>query len=446
MSYSSLIFVFFAIFVVLVFYSIPQKGRVPWLCLSSFAWYSTWKWQWALALFAILITNYVSLRWILSCLPEKRKKALVGLLLANIAVFIFLKIGGPDSWAFGTPYGSSFFMFMIFAYIADLMRAGINTSSEKIENFILMPSFFPLLMGGPIERGRHFFPQLNKSLDFHYENIVDGVLIFTYGFLKKNALARVQNLPTAADVLFYVTANPAMLLAIGLIKTFQAYIDFSSYCDMGRGVAKCFGINLSINFRPILFSKNPNDFWQRWNITLGTWIRDYISFPLMLNWGRTLNQSFILFCSFVVVGLWHGFTLNWLAFGIFNGSMIILFNWTQKKIKIRKWGYLFTIALFIGNGLLQQGEILEVIVHSLTSPVVAQPSFLFLNRSFYGLLAVVFIMDFLQEWKKDVDWYTKFPNIFKVSILVLIMGVFFGTLEFGVPVDVNDSPPVYFKI
>lgn len=454
MIYSSLTFVFFALFILLIFYFIPKRFRIAWLCVASFAWYSTWRWQWAVALFGILIINYISLRWIRSRPPEKKRKSLVSLLLINIVAFIVLKSGKIGPWDFDTPYGTSFFMFMIFAYIVDLLRTGILGPMENAEGFFLMPSFFPLLVGGPIERAKQFFPQLKDGLDFRYDNIVDGILIFAYGFTKKNCLGRALN-SLNWDLQHFAELNPLLWVFVGLFKTFHAYIDFSSYCDMGRGVAKCFGIDLAINFRPIIFSKNPNDFWQRWNITLGTWIRDYISFPMMLNWGRVIDQNVILFCSFVIVGLWHGFTLNWLAFGVFNGLVIILFNWTQRKFKIGKLGYLFTLVIFIGNGLFQQNEVLQAIVTSLkqyhlsTLPMVYELRASTLNKLtpvFFSALVGVFLMDFLQEWKKDVDWYIKIPGYLKISFAVIIVGTFLLAMDIGNLTDVNEPPPVYFKI
>lgn len=454
MIYSSLTFVFFGILILLVFYFLPKRFRIFWLCVASFAWYSTWKWQWAAILFGILAINYIGLCWIRARALETRKRPLTGLLLINIAVFIFLKVGKVGSWQFDTPYGTSFFMFMIFAYIVDLLRAGVTGPIEKAQSFFLMPSFFPLLVGGPIERARHFFPQLKDGLEFRYDNVVDGILIFAYGFTKKNCLGLGLS-SLNWDLQHFAELNPFLFIFVGLLKTFHAYIDFSSYCDMGRGVAKCFGIDLTINFRPIIFSKNPNDFWQRWNITLGTWIRDYISFPMMLNWGRVINHNVILFCSFVVVGLWHGFTLNWLAFGIFNGVMIILFNWTQRKIKIGKLGYLFTFVIFVGNGLFQQSEVLEAIVASVKQFDSAHFPLVYELRTstsskltpvFFSALAGVFIMDILQELKKDVDWYTKIPKYLKVSLVAIIVGTFLLAMDIGKLTDVNEPPPVYFKI
>jgi len=452
MIYSSALFVFFAIFVVGVFHLLSSKWKVPWLVLASFYWYASWEWQWAVVLFSILSVNYAVLWWLANRGNERWRRLGDVLLALDILVFLVLKWGKIGEFEFTTPYGTSFFMFILFAFLIDLKRAGSLSQFTDPGRFLLQGSFFPVLVGGPIERAKTFQPQLHKDLKFRWGDVLGGVILFAYGFIKIALLSSTFLIFKSRSALF-AQDNMLWFVFLGIISTLQAYVDFSSYCDMGRGVARCLGIQLSVNFRPFYYAKNPSDFWQRWNISLGLWIRDYISFPMMLRWGRSVSQSLILFVSFVIVGLWHGLTANWLYFGIFNGFMVISYTWLSRRLRWKGAGYFFSFLIFIGNGLLQQPETLQSLAtacgkftwQSLTW--FSEQQFAFpVSPWFFPVLAGMFLLEGMLEFRPR--WMSHLQKNLGVKIVLaaLLILLFFFALDRNILVEQNHLPPAYFRI
>jgi len=222
---------------------------------------------------------------------------------------------------------------------------------------------------------------------------------------------------------------------------------------MGRGIARCFGIELEINFRSIFYAKNPNDYWLRWNITLGTWIRDYISFPMMLNWGRKINQNILMIFSFILVGLWHGVAWNWLWFGIFNGLMVVGFNWINKKYSFGFIGRLMSWLIIVGNGLLQRSDFYLEIPSVIYYRFHARFGFIRWEQlksnfttSMLIALGVVLIIDLYSEVKHNVYWEKRLNGIAKGFILAVFFVWIFWGLNSNLFIEDVILPPVYFKI
>ena len=438
MIFSQTTFIFFVAAILLVFSFIPQHWRLRWLILASLIWYASWEWSWSLVLLSILAFNYLALRFI----PARRYDLLIAL---NALIFILLKSGGVGRFSFDSPYGSSFYLFIIVAVVFDRWRAQTD-GPISWEKFFLLPSFFPLLVGGPIERSAHFWDQLN-DLKFRYHQLVDGLLIFSWGFLKLHILSAPLVLINKA--FYYEIYNrPYYLLLFGFTGTLQAYIDFSSYTEMGRGVARLFGVKLAVQFRPFYFARNPNDYWQRWNITLGTWIRDYVSFPLMLRFGRQYGQHLIILFSFLLVGLWHGLSWNWLFFGLFNGLMIISFNWVHKKTALRGVGLFFAFLVIVGNGILQRD--FGLMEFRAFAPEIIELEWLKFREAsgviFYGMLFTLLVMELIQEKKRLLDWYLQWPLLFKSLLALALMLLFLWALDADLLTEKVIPLPSYFKI
>jgi len=449
MIYSSVSFIFFALFIILVFSLIPQRHRKSWLLFSSFLWLCSWKIAWALVFFGISSINFSLLKFY----QKKRPLYFFHFIIAlNLTFFSLLKLSPYIFEKFRTPYGSSFFIFMQLGFLIDLWRNDRKLELPSYQDYLLFPLFFPELVGGPIMRGKDFFHQLKENMSFNFQNIIDGPLIFSVGFFKFILLSKSLAALNGAFQNGTVRFSGAYLLLFGFSGTLQAYVDFSSYCDMGRGIARCFGFSLPVNFTPFYFAKNPNDFWQRWNITLGTWIRDYISFPLMLNYGRKLNQSFMLFISFLLVGLWHGLTLNWILFGLFNGLIIVSYNHVSKRNRSPAIGFFFVFFIFIGNGILQRVNALPFLMFVWnSSKLFALPTETplvwgkHLDYFFLFSLGLLFSYDFLVE-KWGMDWPVKLSPRFKILLLVSLSFLFFFILNAGLLQEEVSLPPVYFRI
>lgn len=141
--------------------------------------------------------------------------------------------------------------------------------------------------------------------------------------------------------------------------TFRVYADFSGYTDMGRGIAKLFGIDLSISFRPFIFAKSPTDFWRRWHITLATWFRDYVVLAIAKTKSHSaLRTNLAILISFFLMGAWHGLQFNWLVFGAFHGLAVVV----ERNTKNLGWPmpaflrHFLMLGFFIISGLLHFSE------------------------------------------------------------------------------------------
>lgn len=433
MMYASIPFVFFISLVLLILYYLPKKAKAWWLLISSLVWYFSWNESWPVIFFNITAFNTVSLFY----LKPKNQKLYGTLVFLNVLVFILLKTL-PYFMKFTTPYGTSFFMLIQIGIVIDYWREKTSLESTDILPAFMSPFFFPLLMAGPIERKKSLFSEIKNIPAFKLENLIDGILIFSLGFMKKNLLVD----PYANSE--YISHSLSNFLLQGLLDTFMTYLLFSSYCEMGRGCAKAMGINLTNNFRPFYYSKNPSDFWQRWNISLGTWVRDYVTFPAMFRWGRKISPDIIIAGSFLIMGLWHGIGVNWLIFGLFNGAMIFLYNYSNRKGNFPLLGFFLSVCVWIGNGIFQQFNFWERI----TSPdFFVLPKLNGANLPlFFAVLALLFIFEFFQEKKNKNDFFLEWSLKTKTIIAIFFIAWFAYQLDLNNFYWYQEAPPVYFRI
>lgn len=449
MIYSSVYFIFFAIFVFIIHAFLPDNKRSWWLLMSSLFWLLSWEWSWAVIFFAISALNLFTLKGLVKKNQDNLFAWLVGL---NLLIFMMLKSASLLFPFFKTPYGISFFMFMHLGYIIDVWRNKKNFEVEKNHHYFLFPSFFPELVGGPIMRGKDFFSQVREGVKISSDGFIDGALIFSVGFCKFYFLSKTMGEINSAFLTGATRMSFLYLFLFGLSGTVQAYVDFSSYCDMGRGLARCLGITLPVNFTPFYYARNPNDFWQRWNITLGTWIRDYISFPLMLRFGRKINPNIIMLFSFLLVGLWHGLTLNWILFGFFNGFIIIAYNYLNKKMRVPSLGLIAALFIFVGNGVFQRTNSAKILAHIFSTPALYYfPKSWPLNWGreidsvFLISFALLLVYDFFME-KKGADWPVLLSKKIKITIVMIVIISFFAALNSNYFMEDITLPPAYFRI
>ena len=226
-------------------------------------------------------------------------------------------MGTPDDWFFSKvvlPIGISFHTFQSMSYTIDAYRGTIQTERSFIR-FLTFVSFFPQLVAGPIERASNLLPQLQKTPTITRKNITDGLSLFLVGFFKKVALA--DYLAQYVDVVY---GNPAKFEAAALILAtvafgWQIYFDFSGYTDMARGVALVMGFHLVLNFNNPYTATGLGDFWSRWHISLSTWFKDYLYFPLGGSRHGKLRTYFNMFVTMVVSGIWHRATWTCVIWG-----------------------------------------------------------------------------------------------------------------------------------
>jgi len=219
------------------------------------------------------------------------------------------------------PIGISFYTFEGISYLVDVYRGTLRAERDLLR-YAFFISFFPHLIAGPIVRYGILQPQLLEKHRFDADRVRSGLLLFTLGLAKKvllaDGLARyVDHYLAAPAQLGFVTAWAS---AIGF--GFQIYFDFSAYSDMALGLARIFGIELPWNFDRPYRSATPTEFWRRWHVTLSTWLRDYLYIPLGGNRKGERRRDVNLLATMGLGGLWHGASLNFVAWGLYHGLLL----------------------------------------------------------------------------------------------------------------------------
>lgn len=223
------------------------------------------------------------------------------------------------------PVGISFYTFQALSYTIDIYQKKLPATHDIIEFFAFI-SFFPQLVAGPIERATNLLPQFQKERKFDYAKAVDGLRQMLWGFLKKLVVA--DNCAAVVNEHWndYQTLPGLTLFILGVLFTLQIYCDFSGYSDIAIGCARLFGINLMRNFNVPYFSRSIPEFWRRWHISLTTWFRDYIYFPLggsrCGKW-KTIRNVYIVWG---ISGLWHGANWTFVCWGLFHATLLAVYN------------------------------------------------------------------------------------------------------------------------
>lgn len=247
------------------------------------------------------------------------------------------------------PVGISFYTFHGLSYVIDIFKNRIKAEHDFID-YAVFVSFFPLLVAGPIERATHLLPQIKKERNFDYQKAVNGLKQILWGLFKKIVIA--DQCAQYANAIFddYSNHSGSTLLLGAIFFSFQIYGDFSGYSDIALGTARLFGIELLRNFAFPYFSRDIAEFWRRWHISLSSWFRDYLYFPLGGSRGGTWMKIRNTFLIFLVSGFWHGANWTFIVWGLLNAIYImpsIIFNTNRNHIDIvAKGNYLPSIREF----------------------------------------------------------------------------------------------------
>ncbi len=243
------------------------------------------------------------------------------------------------------PLGISFFTFTQTAYLVDVYRR--ETRNEGFLTYCEFVTIFPHLIAGPIINHKKMMPQFTAAENFviNYENVAKGICLFTMGLFKKVILA--DYLSTWATDAFIkpdlLTFLEAWIGALGY--TFQLYFDFSGYSEMAIGLGLMFNLKLPMNFNSPYQATSMIDFWRRWHMTLGEWVRDYLYIPLGGNRAGELRKMRNLFVAMLLIGLWHGASWTFVFWGALHGVFLVInHQWRRTGIslpKIVNWGLTF---------------------------------------------------------------------------------------------------------
>lgn len=379
MAFTSFYFLVFVAIVIGAYYVTPIKGRWLVLLAASYAFYLISSPKTFVFLLSATVITFLGGWYIgaqnaahksylaahkeslskeekkaLKAKVQKKKRRMVALILiCNFGVLAFLKyfkvylelladkLGGiaPDLGVL-IPLGISFYTFQAAAYIIDLYRNKIE-ADRNILKFALFMSFFPQIIQGPIARYDHLAGQLYEGHAFSYTNLAHGMQLVLWGFLKKLVIAdRVAILVNQVFEHYEGYSGVIVLVAL-LFYTIQIYADFSGGIDIARGVAQMMGIEMGHNFMRPYFSDSISEFWRRWHMSLSFWCRDYIFYSISLSkffgkMGKRLRSVFgdrigklfpvlvAQMATFLTIGLWHGAEFKYIAYGLYNGGIIIL--------------------------------------------------------------------------------------------------------------------------
>lgn len=335
MAFNSLYFALFSTVVFLVYWITPVKKKWKILLCANIFFYACSSFKSVLVLFVVSVFSYYAGKQI----EEKQNKKsylLIGItgLLFILYVFKYLNFSlslvemllkiSISKLELLLPLGISFYTFNSISYLVDIYNG------EKAENnylfYLTYISFFPAITSGPLVRYNDLINQIRQEKIFKYEEGKRGVILFAWGLFKKIVIA--DNISFYIDPVFAnITVYKGFVLILTIVLyCIQIYADFSGYSDMAIGLARLLGITLPDNFKQPYFSTSIKEFWSRWHISLSNWLRDYIYIPLGGNKKGTTRMYINILIVFLISGIWHGASINYVIWGLLHGLIRVIEN------------------------------------------------------------------------------------------------------------------------
>lgn len=369
MNFVSLNFLIFLLLAFPIFWSIHRKSILYsniFLLILSYTFYCFWDWRFlSLILISTCIDYFVAKKIFYTKKSEIKKFYLWISICTNLGILGIFKYYNffvwelqkllsnliPGVWFESLeiilPVWISFYTFQTISYTIDIYRWNTKLCNNFI-TFATFVSFFPQLVAGPIERANHLIPQLEKKKEFKYRDGSEGLRRILWWVGKKVLIA--DNCAIFTEVIF---ANPEnysswMLLLWLFLFTIQIYADFSWYSDIAIWTSRLFWIHLNENFKFPFFSKNSQDFWNRWHVSLSKWLKDYIYIPLWGNKNGKIKTIRNIFIVFTLWGLWHGASWNYILWWVISAGFFIPWILFQKHYSIKHpvlWN-IITFSLF----------------------------------------------------------------------------------------------------
>jgi alginate O-acetyltransferase complex protein AlgI len=435
--FNSFSFFVFLIAVLAVYYVLPHRAANRFLLAASCFFYACWDWRFLFPLLASTSIDYwCAMRMellIVSGQPAARRKPyLVLSLVTNLALLGFfkyfnffaaslsdlLRLAGIETnlqlLHIILPVGISFYTFQALSYTIDVYRGQIH-ATPHFADFLLAVLYFPHLVAGPIQRASSLLPQVIQPRVITLSAISQGLHLIFWGYFKKVFIA--DNLAPYANQIFSAP-NPDgwQTLMATYAFAFQIYCDFSGYTDIARGVAKLMGFEFVLNFNLPYFATNPAEFWTRWHISLSSWLRDYLYIPLGGNRGGAANTYRNLMLTMVIGGFWHGAAWNFLLWGFYHGSLLVLHRLASPLIDriplvaspiTFPLRCLFMFHLTCYGWLLFRASSLAQVVQmtaSLFHPAAIDPAPLLLLATYAVPLLAVQLAQFLSGKLEFLDW------------------------------------------
>jgi D-alanyl-lipoteichoic acid acyltransferase DltB (MBOAT superfamily) len=347
MLFNTFRFAYFFAVLLPVYWVLPRRPQTWLLLAASYYFYACWDPRFLALLVLSTVMDFACGLALARIERPGRRKAFVALsMIVNLGVLGYFKYfnffaeslqallaraGCPVALAHLNvvlPIGISFYTFQSMSYVIDVYRRDLTPTRNLIE-FAAFISFFPHLVAGPIMRPSTLLPQIAAPRRFNLAQFYQGAYLIFWGLTKKVVVA--DNLAPVVEDLFGRWRGLQAGLAVLAVYAFafQIYCDFSGYTDAARGIAKCLGFELALNFRLPYFATSPKDFWSRWHISLSTWLRDYLYIPLGGNRVGRLRANFNLLATMVIGGLWHGAAWTFVLWGFYHGLLLVAHRLAQ---------------------------------------------------------------------------------------------------------------------
>lgn len=365
MNFLSYTFLFFILISLFIYYICPKKYQ--WICLlvSNIVFYAFSGIGSFIFILASSLITFYSAKFVSKInknlkeqkavldkeafkiekqkVTAKKRFILVIMLLLNVGILFYLKYFRIlcHYKTFLIPLGISYYTLQTISYFMDIYNSKYEDETNFFRYFLFI-SFFPQLLMGPINRYNNLGFQMKKEHNFNFENIKQGIMLILYGGLKKYLIANmlVDRIADIFDSNYTNLPGAIILFGILMYSAYQ-YADFSGGTHMVLGFAKLFDLDMQPNFKQPYFSVSLANFWQRWHISLGSWMRDYVFYPFALtktmqkisgwclnhlgkHFAKSISACISNILVFVLVGIWHGPELHFLLWGLYNGLVIAL--------------------------------------------------------------------------------------------------------------------------
>ena len=341
MSLISVRFFLFLVLALIGYYTFASNYQRLWLLGISLYYYASFEPRALFFLLFCAFSTFFAAKYISSS-KSKRLQTLVlhSVIVSNIGLLLFIKLFNyygnllvrviksttTMPFEFHTlnllvPLGVSYFTLQAVSYVIDVNRKKI-TAEDSLLTYLLFISYFPLITQGPIARYNQMKNQLCEYHSFSYKNITHGAQLAVWGVFKKLVIA--DRLGIAVTDIFSNPRSGSVVIFGAFLFSIQLYADFSGCMDLVSGYSEMFGITLPVNFSFPFSATSIKDFWSRWHISLGSWLRDYVYIPLGGSRKGKIRRFFNILITFFVSGIWHGGTLGYLMWGILHGLYQIL--------------------------------------------------------------------------------------------------------------------------
>jgi D-alanyl-lipoteichoic acid acyltransferase DltB (MBOAT superfamily) len=352
MVFNSFVFLIF-LSIVYPLYLLSQKylKLQNWILLiASCVFYGSWDWRFLILMFVSITADFIcGIKIEESDSLAGRKLFLTISLLINLFILGFFKYfnfftsslehfleWGGIGLHFRylhviLPIGISFYTFEAMSYVFGIYKREVK-ATRSFCDYALFVTYFPHLVAGPIMRAKDLLPQIESPRPLKIANFYEGCHLIFWGLFQKVAVA--DNLALIVDSVFECSGphNGIRILLSLYAFSFQIYCDFAGYSNIARGLGKCMGFDIMINFNLPYFSTNPSEFWKRWHISLSSWLRDYLYIPLGGNRKGEMATCRNLAITMLLGGLWHGAEWTFVVWGGYHGLLLIIHRWLKPTL------------------------------------------------------------------------------------------------------------------